>query len=150
MSMIHPNITACLWSISILCHVSELPKCHGTFVTYSISQPVHDLPTQPSKLNGLSRCVGMCRWYVYLRFSHDEIEVHNSRRRCAIFTYGKVQLFLSLIRHNVMWAATRLLSSLLNSHPMSVPRPHGTNRTGPQGRYGSIADQKKKSHGWTP
>jgi len=110
------------------------------FTTYLISH-VHDLPTQHSKLSDLSRFVGMCRWYIML--SHDEIEVHNSRRRYAIFTYGKVQLPLSLIRHDIMRATPRLLSSLLDSHPLSVPRPHGTNRTEPYGRYGSIADQKK-------
>jgi hypothetical protein len=138
---------SCLLSISILCHVSELAKCHGTFTTNLfhmfttdlISQYVYDLPTTHSMLNGLPR-VGMFRWYVML--SHYETEVHNSRRRYAVFTYGKVQLPLSLIRHDVRKAAPRLLSSLLDSHPLSVPRPHGTSRTEPHGRYGTFADQK--------
>jgi hypothetical protein len=113
---------------------------NSMFMIYLISQHVYDLPTPHSTLNGLSRCVGMRCWYIML--PHCETEVYNSRRRYAVFTYGKVQLSLSLTRHDVMKTAPRLLSSLLDSHPLSVPRPHGTNRTEPQGWYGSFADQK--------
>jgi len=78
--------------------------------------------------------------------SHDEIEEHNSRRRYAIFTYGTVQLSLFVNRARCYESSPTPLKLLIRLNPLPVPRPHGTRRTEPQDRYGSIADQEKKNH----
>jgi hypothetical protein len=94
MSMKYLDFIACLRSVSILWHVSELSECHSTFMT----NPFHKMfTTYPHHTVCLTvyLVVSLCSADTSC-YHLTKTEVHNSRRRYAIFTYGKVQLSLSL------------------------------------------------------